>query len=49
MSLSKIRQANNEPTDKRFCWNSYIMQDVLQYNVDKKWFLPIIQGYVGQF
>jgi hypothetical protein len=34
--------------DEKFCWNWYLTAP-LREQLSKRWFLPVIQGYVGSF
>jgi hypothetical protein len=49
LTLSKMRQAASQQTEPKFAWNWYMYRDLLKFNVDRKWTIPLIQGYVGYF
>ena len=48
LSLSKNAYSGGYPSNKKFIWNMNIAQNLIKLQ-DKKWFVPMIQGFIGTF
>jgi len=49
LTLSKVKRATNCQTEVRFQWNHYLYKDLTKWNIDRKWRVPVIQGFIGYF
>jgi hypothetical protein len=45
LSISKIRFAEGYPFNFKFCWNAHLGINLISLG----WFIPVIQGFVGNF
>jgi hypothetical protein len=49
LTLSKIKQQIQYPTEIKFLWNINLIKEYLKSNIDRRWTTFLIQGFVGYF
>jgi len=49
LTLSKVKRATNCQTEVRFQWNHFLYKDLTKFHIDRKWRVPVIQGFIGHF